>query len=233
MTSENTKYVNWYFENLKIEISKINIKSSLLCYKTNLENYINKAEIIKQNWNMYIDNYDKWHFIMMKYSGKLTNYIYNSILRKEVANYIKLFLNKKEFINSDLLIVIDILENNKFINDCISIDLIDSIRYDNSHPLKWITEYKDHMLKKYRIQKPIKPVKPYNNIYQNFFTNIKNIHYPLLKQGCDFYVIDIHIPLLKGYSLDFFSPKLKKWLRKYRTITSNGPCNVPCNVSSI
>lgn len=222
----NDNIINKILKNIKIEISTI---ENFICnqqdYSQTLDDFINLDNNIRQEWKIYFEKYHLWHNDIMKYSCKLSDFLDCESIRNEIAIWIKSFSSNPKFKKFDLDGIAKMYQNNEYINRNISMDLLDTVRYDYSHPLKWLIDFKDYKHVTIKKQRPLQPlIKPLKNIYGKFCCNIKNISYLLQKQGYSFYILKFSIPSIKNIYIEYFSTKQNQWLYRSRKMNSLGPC---------
>ena len=221
----NKELINFILQNISIDISHINENiSNEHDHISNLNEFTEIDKSVQQEWANYFEKYYLWHKEIMFYSTKLSNFLDSIPIRIEIANWIRTFINNPKFKKYNLEEIAVIYETNGYINKDISFDVLDLVRHDYSHPLKWLMDFKDYKHITLKRQKPYSPlIKPIKNIYSKFCNNIKNISYPLQEQGAKFYIIKFTIPFIENSWFEFYSDKQRKWYSKSRVNTDRGP----------
>ena len=216
--------VKWYHRNLKIEIIEIEHNTD------KDDNIIKISEILKNNkkleveWAKYVKDMDEWRTEILKYSIGLSKYLEIDSMRYEISEYINKHILDKKYDKQVLEKLRDIYIKNEYHEKEISIDLVESIREDWHHPLKWILDYKSYKINNIKSKKPIRPqCKPIDKIYTTICKDIKNIKYQLTGGGCKLYLIKIKIPYLEGTRIEYYSSKKKTWINKKRIYIKSGP----------
>lgn len=224
--------VLWYYNNLNIEIIKLNTKIDNMkkIYDETLE-YLKLLEHqnknIEDRWNKYKNDYNEWLNNLLRYSGKLVSYLVNDDMRDNLINYVKVDFKKNPLYDQTKLK--DILkyynqDKNIFKNIVFSIDDIENVINDQYSPIRYIMKYKDYIIEEIRKLKPINPIiRPDNFLYYRFANKISNIRAHLYNLECNFYLIKITIPYKLNTYVEYYLENNKSWICKSRTIISNGP----------
>ena len=222
----DNNFIDLILDNITVDILLLNdANNKKEEYLFNLIEYNKINKDIIENWNKYLEKYKEWHTEILYYSDKLSNFLISKEIRLEIADWIKTHIDNPIFKNIDLEKIIDKYKSDELIHSEISIDIIYNIKYDYSHPLKWLIDFKDYKHKTIKKKKPYPPLlRPKNDVYQKFSININNIFYPLHKQNCQFYIIKFAIPLINNnISIEYYSDKKKRWYKKFRIILNTGP----------
>jgi hypothetical protein len=223
-TSE--EIVDNILSNIKVEICEISkYDTTKNQFLENLYNFQEIDKKINNDWVNYCFKYNNWHKQILKYSIKLSKFLDLEEMRHEIALWIRSYKNKAVYSNNDLERIARIYDNNIFIDKKICVDFIESIRYDYTHPVKWLIEFKDYKISEIKKQKPIAPIiKPLKDNIIKFCSNIKNISYLLNRLNCKFYVLKFHIPLFhNSINIEHYSEKQSKWLYRSRILNNSGP----------
>jgi len=225
LRSYNLDLIDNMLSNIKIEICELEeIDTTKNEFINNLYNFEEINKKINQNWLDYFDKYKIWHKNILKYSVKLSNFLKSDEIRNEIANWIRSYKKINEFKKYDLEKIAKIYENNIFIDKKISIDLIDSIRYNYEHPIKWLIDFKDYKILEIKKEKPLQPMlKPLKDNYSKFCSNIKNILYLLNKINAKFYILKFSIPICNNLPIEYYSEKQSKWLHRSRILINSNP----------
>ena len=221
--------VDWYYKNLRITITKLDIDESTIedKYTQNmkkLRSLIAKNKIIEKEWHLYNIIYKKWHTIITRYSDRLNNFILDDSLYNEVISYIKINITDKDELKRILTFYYDKSNFDEFIkNNNKKVRTI----YDNpSNPIIWLIRFKDSKTLYYKSLKPIKPrLRPVKNINLIFTKHISNIIAHLLKKSNPNFglnLIKFHIPNLENSYLIYRDTIASKWKSRSRTLLSDG-----------
>jgi len=205
-------------QNIDIEIIELEINEMLLDeqhivrYNKMIEKINYKQQII-DNYEM---KYKKWLENMSKYSGKLSDFINNIILRSELLKYVSQ--------NGGPENVIEFLMSQETVNYEFKYENVKDIYTDRNNYLYWIITYKDYILQVNKKNKPEVPYfKPFYHNKISFFRHIGNVRNHLLKQGCKFYIFKFHIKEDKIKNQIKYKDLNGKWIISNRINTKDGP----------
>lgn len=214
--------VKWYYDNLKINIHKLNI-----CNLDNTETLSNIDLVINQNielserYKQYIDQYNHWHSRLTYYSCKLINYFIDPVLRNGLIEYAhqNAPVDKLQYLT-------DYYNSDAYKLEQFDMDNIENISKNTNHPIFWLLKYKDSMLQTIKQQKPKKLIeKPCKDILGKYCTSMHNLA-PLLinlSQPVNFFLIEIIIPKRDNDFLEYRLTDTSEWLSKERKNISSGP----------
>lgn len=185
----------------------------------------NKRGLITK-WANYKKENNKWSSKMMKYRGKLSNYLFDDSLRNGIIGFItQTFTSNRSFDRSKLDEILDFFNKDpEYYKDIVfGMDYIESIMNDKYNPIKWLLDYKDSMLQMLKKSKPVRPViKPEENLYSKFCCEISNIR-PYIHNNIKYYIIKINIPTFDGTSVQYRFSENSEWLSRERIMLSSGP----------
>jgi hypothetical protein len=224
LNNVNNDIIRWYYDNIKIDIIEIE-------HNTNEDdNIIRIGEILKNNqileieWNKYLKKRQEWHQEILKYSIGLSKYLESENMRYEISEYINMHLLDNKYDKKILENLSNMYIKNEYNEREISIDLVESIRNNWQHPLKWVLDYKNYKINDLKFKKPLRPqYKPIEQIYTTICKDIKNIKFQLANNGCKLYLIKMKIPYLEGTRIEYYSPKKKTWINRKRIYIKSGP----------
>jgi hypothetical protein len=196
-----------YYSNIDIELIKIdidNLEYEKLLYEKKLNDFINKQNLLKENYENYINNYNKWQEQRVLYSGKLISFMTDNNLRNQVIDYILSKINLYDFKRDNHLINKCLFrwKSDEIFDTHLYIDDIIAISSDLSHPLKWLIDFKLNKLEEIRRTKPIAPLEyPTVMNYFKFMSNINNIRYKLydLDGSLNYYIMKINFITYYAY----------------------------------
>ena len=232
--SYDSDIVKWYYQNLQIQIIKLN--SSEADTKYNYEQSIQlitqrrqKNKELQRIWSIYTSEQEKWHSLMTRYGGKLLKYLVDPELKQELIDYIIDTFDKNDTYDKSKLK--DILKffdqsDDVFRSMVFTLDIIEQILKDEYSPIKWLINYKDKCLKYIKKMKPLAPISPISDsmIYYQFMNNVKNIRSQLLMSSdINFYIIRITVPNMLNTYLEYRNKIFGVWLSKKRIDTDRGP----------
>jgi hypothetical protein len=228
--------VDWYYDNLQIDIIELDIKSDIL---TLADDYMRSLELIRQTdksneeikleWDAFRIRYIDWHNRLTTYSGKLLNYLTKDELKAELIAYIRnQFDINPIYDQTQLEPIVEFFTQDISVFEKISfsIDFIEKIMTDFYNPIRWLMAFKDHMLKIIKKEKPSSPsVKSDYGFHYRYCNNIYNIKPQLIMSNDNirFYMIKIHIPYMPDTYLEYKLPKSDMWLSKARILINGEP----------
>ena len=226
----NDHNIKTYYDNIDINIIKINNinNNEYIKFYDKFNKFVEKQDILKNKFDEYKYEYDKWQELRILYTGKLSNYINNIDIRKDIVNYItsKLHIyNNKE--QNLILKCIQRWKSEEIFDTKIYIDDIIYITNDLSHPLKWLIDYKLLKLEELKNIKPKIPTElPDIYAYIKYCNDINNIRYRFENENNNFsyYIIRIDIKCVPDSLIIYKKPNSDKWVSKRRFYYEyNGP----------
>jgi len=232
-TLSDQAIVNWYYDNLDIEI--IELKAEYEDIDTNYSENINLLKNIlqtdfdlKEKWKNYEDKYNIWHKSLYRYTSKLLVYLLDDTLNIEVIQYIiDDFNNNPSLDKSKLDSIIQFYKQDKTIFRNMGLLASDIKEYvkDKYHPIRWLLNYKDYYLEIVRKQKPMHPIiKPDSILYYKFCNKISTAKAFLMKSSdIRFYLIKVKILKMENSYLEYRYSPLSPWMSKVRILLENGP----------
>ncbi len=217
--------LNWYKDNIKIEITKLEIDGSLLDNE-----HIKRLEKLKliynrlvKQWDEYNEKYKLFYCKLQKYNRKLILLINDYDIRLELIDYIINVSKEREYHDFEFQRSIIKLQSDDYIDCNITIDTIDDIAFDYNNPITWLILFKDYKLNEIRKTKPRAPAERVNDFnYSLYLQNVSNIRNFLISQKCNFFKITFLIPCNSEYVIEY-SDKYGKWHKKMRLINKSGP----------
>ena len=225
--------VNWYYDNLDIEIIKLNSEYEDIdsTYKENissLQNIIKSNIDLKEKWKNYENIYNIWHKTLNRYSSKLIVYLLDDTLIDEIIKYIKYdFDTNLSLDKSKIDSIIQFYKQDKAIFKKMGLSASDIREYSKVeyHPIKWLLNYKDFILEIVRKQKPMHPViKPDPLLYYKFCNKISSIKPFLIKcSNINFYLIKVKIKKMDNSYLEYRYSQSSPWMSKIRVLLEDGP----------
>ena len=230
--TENKESQNKLFENINIELIKLDIDDILITdeyselynqYKSSFMDYNDKMSI-------YQNERIKWLLNLDKYSTKLSILINSTETRQELIQYINdnLELKKLQSIekglnidNSKIKNIIKILETETYV-PIPSFEPLQIRKVDPNDIMFWLVQFKDDMTNKICLLRPEKP--NFKRIYNPFqiISKLSFMRSVFSKiEGINYYIIKINI---NGHFINntIYYNDQHKWIKKFRKETLSG-----------
>jgi len=231
--SSDQAIVNWYYDNLDINIIKIkseydDIDNAFTENIKYLQTILQIDTDLKERWKNYETNYNIWHKTLCRYTSKLLSYLQDDKMIIELIQYIIDDFNTNLLLDKSRLdSIIQFFKQDKTILKNIGLSAAAIKKYvkNKYHPINWLLNYKDHILEIVRKKKPIHPVvKPDKLLYYKFCNKISNIKPFLMKcSNISFYLIKVKILKMDNTYLEYRYSQTSPWISKVRVLLENGP----------
>lgn len=221
---ENKEIEGDLMDEVQVELHQLIIDYDLIPDHTDEEIKFRKQkyEDYCRDYKSFCEEKAKWLDELNSFNNKISYMILDPKIREDIAIYIRANApnrnNIAEILESDA--PIEIL-NGIQLNDYKSSD--DNIYY-------WVMFYKDYIISKIRVRKPIKPEYSYNelsHLYCDYFRCLTKLRYKFIIKNpeINYYLLKIVIPGKKNFRTYYKHPIYEwKWMTKIRAIGVQGPC---------
>lgn len=228
-----SKIYNWYVDNTVIKITKLEICDDLIdnSYKERLDKLKERTQKIKELWAKYKSEYSEWYNTLMYYSQKLRILMNDPKIRNGVIAYIIEKTKENNIEESEYCSVLEYYRSDEMQLEDITLGDILEIKDNNSSPIKWLIEYKDDVVDKWRKKKPRAPIYMERDVdYYMYLSRMCNLVPYLKNRGCNFYNIEIQVPYNPEFEKIEYSIEYQdnngQWNCKKRVVVNGYPITV-------
>jgi hypothetical protein len=225
---KSEKFISDIIDSIKIEVIPCKIKTIFLTDESTLEvaDYNLKRNEYKKLYKKYILKHTAWTEEIFWYTTKIVTFSADKKNRIDLAEFIR----KHEYYNiHDLETLCVLLESEEDI-PAMEGDMLQEMKDRPESVYYWIMYYKDLMVNKKRMERPLKPQLSYTlneeEFYSSIFRFLAKLRYKIIMNNpsVKYYVLKFTIPSNLQYDIFYTNMNSsQRWFKKIRGIINGIP----------